>query len=130
MIDGVSFVRCTRCRQGEKGDRMQGSASMDSALDQIRSFLRQADEALSRQAQMSRTPKQRDIDFDEALRAHRQAVAILDTLQSQSPIDHTFVTALAPLQIEVADMEILIAEIRFDESEQTERLPRLRHVGG
>jgi hypothetical protein len=109
---------------------MQASESMDGALDQIRSLLRQADEALSRQAQTSRKPKQRDVDFDEALRAHRRAVAILGTLQSQSAVDHTFVTALAPLQIEVADMEILIAEIRFDENEQTERLPRLRHVGG
>lgn len=79
---------------------------------------------------MNRTPKQRDEDFDEALRVHRQAVAILDTLQSQSPIDEVFVGALAPLQVEIADLEILISEIRFDESERTERLPRLRHVSG
>jgi hypothetical protein len=101
---------------------------MNEALDQIRSLLRQADEALTRQVQSSRTPKQRDDDFDEALRAHRRAVAVLDTL-SQSPVDEVFVAALAPLQVEVADMEILISEIRFDESERTERLPRLRHVG-
>ncbi len=103
---------------------------MNEAIERIRSFLRQADEALSRQCQMTRTPKQRDADFDEALRAHRQAVAILETLQSQSPVDDDFVAALAPLQVEAADLEILISEIRFDESERTERLPRLRHVGG
>jgi len=27
-------------------------------------------------------------------------------------------------------MEILISEIRFDENDRTERLPRLRHVAG
>lgn len=103
---------------------------MNEALDQIRSLLQQADEALSRQCEMNRTPKQRDEDLDEALRSHRQAVAILDTLQSQSPIDDVFVAALAPLQVEVVDMEILISEIRFDERERTERMPRLRHVSG
>lgn len=102
---------------------------MNAALEQIRSLLRQADEALSRQNQIMRTPKERELDFDEALRAHRQAVAILDTLQSQSLADDDFVAALAPLQVEVANMEILISEIRFDETERTERLPRLRHAG-
>jgi hypothetical protein len=101
---------------------------MNAALEQIRSLLRRADEALSRQNQTMRTPKEREVDFDEALRAHRQAVAILDTLQTQSPVDDEFVAELAPLQVEVADMEILISEIRFDETERTERLPRLRHV--
>lgn len=101
---------------------------MTEALEKIRSLLRQADEALSRQLQMNRTPRQRDADFDEALRAHRHAVALVDTLQSQAPIDEHLVSALAPLQVEVADMEILISEIRFDERERTERLPRLRHV--
>lgn len=98
---------------------------MNEALEQVRSLLRTADEALSRQAEWTRTPKQRDQDFDEALRTHRQAVAILDTLQSQWTADESFVAALAPLQVEAADLEILISEIRFDE---TERLPRLRHV--
>jgi len=101
---------------------------MTEALDRIRSFLQQADDALSRQMQANRTPKQRDDDFDEALRAHRHAVAILDTVQAQSAIDDTVVAELAPLQVEVADMEILISEIRFDENERTERLPRLRHA--
>jgi hypothetical protein len=54
---------------------------MNAALEQIRSLLRQADEALSRQNQEMRTPKERELDFDEALRAHRRAVAVLDTLQ-------------------------------------------------
>jgi hypothetical protein len=103
---------------------------MTEAIDQIRALLQQADEALSRQAQITRTPRQRDEDFDQALRAHRRAVAILDTLQTQAPVDEKFVAALAPLQVEVADMEILISEIRFDETERTERLPRLRHVSG
>jgi hypothetical protein len=103
---------------------------MNEALQQIRSLLEKADEALSRQAQRRRTPKQRDEDFDEALRAHRQAAAILSLLQAQPHIDDDFVTAVAPLQVEVADMEILISEIRFDENERTERLPRLRHADG
>jgi len=103
---------------------------MKEALEQIRSLVRQADEALSRQSQTTRTPKLRDLDFDEALRCHRQAVAILDTLQSQPQLDDGVVAELAPLHVEVADMGILIAEIRFDESERTERLPRLRHVSG
>jgi hypothetical protein len=51
-------------------------------------------------------------------------------LQTQTTVDEAFVSALAPLQIEVADLEILISEIRFDETERTERLPRLRHVEG
>ncbi len=97
---------------------------MHEALEQIRALLEKADEALSRQAQPTRTPKQRDDDFDEALRAHRQAVALLNGLQSQPQVDEEFVAAIAPLQVEVADMEILISEIRFDESERTERLPR------
>jgi hypothetical protein len=105
---------------------------MNEALEQIRSLLGKADEALSRQAQRTRTPKQRDEDFDEALRAHRQAVAMLSLVQSQShsPVDDDLVAAIAPLQIEAADMEILISEIRFDENERTERLPRLRHADG
>jgi hypothetical protein len=103
---------------------------MNEALEQIRSLVRKADEALARQAQPTRTPRQRDADFDEALRAHRQAVAILDTLQAQPSLDDEMVAAIAPLQIEVADLDILISEIRFDESERTERLPRLRHLGG
>lgn len=103
---------------------------MNEAIEQIRSLLEKAEEALSRQMQTTRTPKQRDEDFDEALRAHRQAVAVLKTLQSQPDVDEKFVAAIAPLQVEVADMEILISEIRFDESERTERLPRLRHVIG
>jgi hypothetical protein len=102
---------------------------MHEAIEQIRALLHKADDALSRQAQTTRTPKQRDEDFDEALRAHRQAVAILNTLQAQPLVDDEFVAAIAPLQVEVADMEILISEIRFDEAERTERLPRLRHVG-
>jgi len=36
------------------------------------------------------------------------------------------VSALAPLQLDVADQEILISEIRFDEEELSYRLPRLR----
>jgi hypothetical protein len=101
---------------------------MHEAIEQIRALLQKADDALSRQAQSTRTPKQRDEDFDEALRAHRQAVAILNTLQAQQLVDDEFVAAIAPLQVEVADMEILISEIRFDETERNERLPRLRHV--
>ena len=101
---------------------------MNEAIEQIRALLTKADHALSRQTQPQRTPKERDDDFDEALHAHRQAVAILNTLQTQPHIDDEFVAAIAPLQVEVADMEILISEIRFDEAERTERLPRLRHV--
>jgi hypothetical protein len=101
---------------------------MNEALEQIRSLLAQADEALSRQVQPTRTPKQRDDDFDEALRAHRQAVAILSSLRAQPEIDEQLVEAIAPLQVEAADLEILISEIRFDETERTERLPRLRHI--
>ncbi len=103
---------------------------MNEAIEQIRSLLEKAEQALSRQMQMTRTAKQRDEDFDEALRAHRQAVAILNTLQSRPDVDEKFVEAIAPLQVEVADMEILISEIRFDENDRTERLPRLRHVIG
>ena len=99
---------------------------MNEAIEQIRSLLQQADVALSRQALSSRTPRERDDDFAEAQRAHRQAVAIVDTLRAQAPIDEAFVAALAPLQVEVADLEILISEIRFDESELTQRMPRLR----
>jgi len=102
---------------------------MNEAIEQIRSLLRKADDALSRQAQRTRTPKQRDDDFDEALQAHRHAVAILNTLQTQRQVDEQLVAAIAPLQVEVADLDILLAEIRFDESERTERLPRLRHAG-
>ncbi len=103
---------------------------MNEAIEQIRSLLEKAEQALSRQMQMTRTAKQRDEDFDEALRAHRQAVAILNTQQSRPDVDEKFVEAIAPLQVEVADMEILISEIRFDENDRTERLPRLRHVIG
>ena len=103
---------------------------MNEAIEQIRSLLRNADEALTRQAETTRTARQRDDDFDEAVRAHRQAVAILNTLQDKSTVDETVVEALAPLQVEAADLEILISEIRFDETERTERLPRLRHVTG
>ena len=101
---------------------------VNETLEQIRSLLRKADDALSRQAQSSRTPKQRDNDFDEALRAHRQAVSILDMLRMQPIVDEELATAIAPLQVDVADMEILISEIRFDENERAERLPRLRHA--
>jgi len=101
---------------------------MNEAVEQIRSLLKKADDALSRQVQPARTPKQRDADFDEALRAHRQAVAILNTLRSQPEVDEKLVEAIAPLHVEAADLEILISEIRFDEVERTERLPRLRHV--
>jgi hypothetical protein len=31
--------------------------------------------------------------------------------------------------VELADLEILMSEIRFDESELTQRLPRLRAAG-
>ncbi len=103
---------------------------MNEAIEQIRSLLQKADDALARQAQTERTPRQRNNDFEEALRAHRQAVAILDTVRARPTVDDEFVSALAPLQVEVADMDILISEIRFDESERTERLPRLRHVAG
>jgi hypothetical protein len=103
---------------------------MNEAVEQIRALLEKADDALSRQTQPARTPKQRDDDFDEAVRSHRQAVAILNTLQSQTQIDDEVVAAIAPIQVEVADMEILISEIRFDERERTERLPRVRHVAG
>ena len=101
---------------------------MTEALAEIRSLLRVADEALSRQTQPTRTPKQWDDDLDEALRAQRQAVAMLTTLQAH-PVDDALVEALAPLQVEAADLEILISEIRFDEADRTERLPRLRHAG-
>jgi hypothetical protein len=99
-------------------------------LEEIRALLRQADAALSRQLLSGRTPRQRDEDFDEALRAHRHAVAILEVVHQQPTIAEALVTELAPIQVEIADMEILISEIRFDESERTERLPRLRHVAG
>jgi len=102
---------------------------MNEAIEQIRSLLTKADQALNRQADRTRTPRQRDDDFDEALRAHRQAAAILGTLHGKPEIEESFVAALAPLQVEVADLEILISEIRFDEVERTERLPRLRHAG-
>ena len=88
--------------------------------------MRRADAALSRQAEPARTPKQQDEDFAEAQRAHRDAVGILEALQSSVPIDDAFVSALAPLQVELSDLEILISEIRFDENELTFRLPRLR----
>jgi hypothetical protein len=102
---------------------------MTEAIDRIRSLLEQADQALSRQCEAARTPRQRDEDFAEAQRAHREAVAIVETLRTRSPIDDAFVAALAPLQVELADLEILMSEIRFDESELTQRLPRLRAAG-
>jgi hypothetical protein len=98
---------------------------MDEAIEQLHSLLRQADVALSRQAQSTRTPKERDDDFAEAQRAHRHAVAIIDALRSRE-IDEAMVSALAPLQIEVADLSILLSEIRFDEAELAYRIPRLR----
>ena len=101
---------------------------MDEALEQARLLLRRADEALARQAEPARTPKQQDEDFAEAQRAHREAIAVLDGLQTRVPIDDAFVAALAPLQIEISDLAILMSEIRFDESELTFRLPRLRHA--
>jgi hypothetical protein len=103
---------------------------MNELLEQIRSLVHEADEALVRQAQSTRTPKQRAEDFDEALRAHRRAVAIFETLQAKSNPTEELVAALAPLHIELADLDILISEIRFDETERTERLPRVRHVSG
>jgi hypothetical protein len=102
---------------------------MNEAIEQIRSLLTKADQALTRQADTTRTARQRDDDFDEALRAHRQAAAILGTLHAKPDVDEAFVAALAPLQVEAGDLEILISEIRFDEAERTERLPRLRHIG-
>ena len=103
---------------------------MNEALEQIRSLLEKADEALSRQVERTRTARQREEDLDQALRAHRQAVAMLSVLQSQPHADEELVAAVAPLQVEATDMEILISEIRFDENERNERLPRLRHAGG
>jgi hypothetical protein len=102
---------------------------MDQAIEQVRALLRQADEALSRQAQSSRTAKQRDADFAEAQTAHRQAVAVIDALQRRSEVDEALVIALAPLQVEVADLDILISEIRFDEAELSYQHPRLRTLG-
>jgi hypothetical protein len=100
-------------------------SEMNEAIDQVRSLLRQADEALARQLHPARTPKERDDDLAEAQRAHRHAAAILDTLRAQASADDGLVAALASLHMEAADLEILISEIRFDENE---RLPRLRHA--
>jgi hypothetical protein len=102
---------------------------MDEALQQIRASLRSASEALSRYQQIARSPKERDHDLDEARRAHRHAVSILETLQSRAREDHGLVEALAPLQVEIADLDVLLAEIRFDD-EHTERLPRLWQAEG
>lgn len=105
---------------------------MNEALEQIRSLLEKADAALSRQGQARRTARQRDDDFDEALRAHRQAGSMLSFLQSQPHVEERFAAAMAALQLEAADLDVLISEIRFDESERerTEHLPRLRHADG
>ena len=96
---------------------------MEEAIDQVQLLLQKADQALTRQAQLTRTPRERDEDFAEAQRAHRQAVAIMEALRRHT-IDEAMVVALAPLQIEVADLEILLSEIRFDEAELTYRHPR------
>jgi len=99
---------------------------MNQAIEEIRSLLRQADEVLALRDEPTRTPKQRDDDLAAAQRAHRRAIALLETLQADAQIDEAFVAELAPLQVEVADLEILIAEIRFDDGESTLRIPRLR----
>ncbi|MDB4967834.1 MAG: hypothetical protein JWN44_3523 [Myxococcales bacterium] len=98
-------------------------------LERARSLLRQADEALTRQGQQSRSLKERDADFVEAQRAHREAVAVIEQLRDRSEVDEALVAALAPLQVEIADLEILMSEIRFDEAELSYRYPRLRSVG-
>jgi hypothetical protein len=99
---------------------------MIESIEQIRSLLKCADEALSRQAQADRTPTQRDEDFDEALGAHRRAAAILSTLQGQPEVDDRLVEAIAPLQVEAADLELVLSEIRLGDADRTERLPRIR----
>ncbi|HXU68553.1 MAG TPA: hypothetical protein VN947_04450 [Polyangia bacterium] len=101
---------------------------MTDAIEQIRSLLKCADEALSRQGQTNRTSTQRDEDFDQALGAHRRAAAILNRLQRQPEVDDRLVEAIAPLQVEAADLELVLSEIRFGEAERTERLPRLRDI--
>lgn len=101
---------------------------MDRTIEQVRSLLQKADDALSRHASPSRTPRERDEDFDQALRAHRQAVLMLETLSdARVPVDAALVESIAPLQVEAADLEIILSEIRFDEHDRTERLPRVRH---
>ena len=101
---------------------------MHEALDQIRTALRVAGEAIARHDELARTPKQRADDLAEARNAHRHAVGILAALHSQARHDHALVEAIAPLQLELADLEVLLTEIRFDEREATERMPRVHQA--
>ena len=101
---------------------------MNRAIEEIRALLVLADEALMRRDQATRTPKQRDDDLAIAQRAHKRSLALVEMLRSNAQLDEVFVAALAPLQIEVADLEILIAEIRFDEGESTMRIPRVHGI--
>src|SRR5262249_2615760 len=77
---------------------------MDDVLEEIRSWLRAADLALSRRTQPTRTPKQRAGDFEEAVAAHRSASTILEGLQAQREPDAELISAIAPLHAQTVDL--------------------------
>jgi hypothetical protein len=88
---------------------------MDDVLEEIRSWLRAADLALSRRTQPTRTPKQRAGDFEEAVAAHRSASTILEGLQAQREPDAELIAAIAPLHAQTVDLGMMLSEIRFDD---------------
>jgi hypothetical protein len=94
-------------------------------LERARSWLRVAEAALTRRMQRTRSARERDDDFDEAVTAHRQAAGILEALQDERQPDAQLVSAMAPLHVETADLGILLSEIRVDEGERTEPIPRV-----
>jgi hypothetical protein len=90
---------------------------MELAINIVRTLLAQADEALSRQSQVTRTPKQREADLSEARRAHSEATAMLEMMRRRGGIDASTAQTVGELENEVGDLGILISEIRFDEAE-------------
>ena len=101
---------------------------MHSALEQVRRSLNIASEALALRDQLTRTLEQRDTDLGEAMRAHRYAKKILNLLRLRPDVDHSIVAAIAALEHEVTDLGMLLSQIRFDEEEDTERIPLEWHA--
>ena len=98
---------------------------MNEELEQVRSWLRAADAALTRRTHPARTAAEREGDFEEAAAAHRMASSFLEGLQDKRQLDAALITAIAPLHAETADLGILLSEIRFDERDRTEPMPRV-----
>jgi hypothetical protein len=103
---------------------------VSEAIEQIRASLRVASEALARRDGPTRTPKQREDDLEEARRAYTHASSILDALRAHSRSDPMLVETIAPLQLALSDLEIVLSEIHVEDDEHTERLPRVWQADG